>query len=142
VLDMIDEADLTTTEDVYCTIHGDFKPDQLLVGEGKTWLVDLDRAGLGDPAVDVGNVTAALRKQDMVNERQYFGPLPEAFLARYLELRPGQALAKRARIYHAMALVRMVLARFERAPRSYAREGDAWPWLALLDEASRCLAAP
>lgn len=140
VLDMIDGDDLATPEEQLCVIHGDFKPDQLLVHAGKTSLVDLDRAGLGDPAVDVGNMTAALRKQAVVNELALFRQLPEEFLERYLEQRPEQTLARRARLYHAMALVRMVLAKFERAPRSYAREGQDWPWLALLDEARQCLA--
>jgi aminoglycoside phosphotransferase (APT) family kinase protein len=134
--------DVTTPEEDLCVIHGDFKPDQLLVHEGRTSLVDLDRAGRGDPAVDVGNFMAALRKQAVINGYANFPALADAFYEGYFARRPNAAAAKRARAFQSVALVRMALAKFERAPRSYARQGEAWPWLAVLEEAKRCLAEP
>lgn len=135
-----DASDMTTPEEDVCVIHGDFKPDQLLVHDGRTSLVDLDRAGRGDPAVDVGNFMAALRKQAVINGYDNFPALADAFYQGYFARRPSDAIAKRARAFQGVALVRMTLAKFERTPRSYARQGEAWPWLAVLEEAKRCLA--
>lgn len=41
-------------------VHGDFSTDQVIVGpDGHLGLTDWDRAGWGDPAVDLGNLRAA-----------------------------------------------------------------------------------
>jgi Ser/Thr protein kinase RdoA (MazF antagonist) len=42
------------------TIHGDFHLGQVLIAEGRTVLVDLDRADAGAPALDVGTLRAHL----------------------------------------------------------------------------------
>ena len=136
----LDESKLVARPEELRLIHGDFKPNQFLVEDGRAALVDLDRAGIGDPAVDVGNFMAVLRKKSVVNKQPHFVPLEERFLERYLALRPDEASARRARLFQGIALVRVVLAKFERSPRSYARQGPNWPWLAVLDEAERCLA--
>ena len=137
-----DVADMTTPEEDLCVIHSDFKPDQLLVHDGRTSLIDLDGACRGDPAIDVGNFMAALRKQAVVNGYANFPALADAFYQGYFARRPSDAIAARARAFQGVALVRMTLAKFERTPRSYARQGEAWPWLAVLEEAKRCLAGP
>ncbi len=41
-------------------LHRDFYPDQILVNGEALWLVDLDLAAMGDPALDVGNFVAHL----------------------------------------------------------------------------------
>ena len=143
LLDGLDRAQLATPANERAPVHGDFKPNQLLVDHGRPALVDLDRAGLGDPAVDLGNFMAVLHKKAVVNGQEHFRPLAEAFLRSYLEARAGStALERRARRYQGVSLVRMVLAKFERAPRSYARRGARWPWLGVLDEAEQCLGRP
>jgi Ser/Thr protein kinase RdoA (MazF antagonist) len=131
---------MTTPEDELGVIHSDFKPDQLLIDDGRTSLIDLDGVCRGDPAIDVGNFMAALRKQAVVNGYAGFAALADAFYQAYFARRPNDAIAKRARAFQGVALVRMTLAKFERTPRSYARQGNEWPWLAVLDEAKRCLA--
>ncbi|WP_158251250.1 aminoglycoside phosphotransferase family protein [Cryobacterium sp. Y11] len=48
--------------------HGDFSPDQVLVGPGEIRLVDFDRAGWSDPERDLGSFAAAaimLRSPDL-----------------------------------------------------------------------------
>ena len=41
-------------------VHGDFTADQVIVGDGAIGVLDLDRAGYGDPGMDVGTLRAAL----------------------------------------------------------------------------------
>jgi aminoglycoside phosphotransferase (APT) family kinase protein len=140
VLDGVDFDELTSGASAPTLTHGDFKPNQFLVADGRAALVDLDRAGIGDPVVDVANFMAVLRKKATVDGMAHFVPLEERFLEQYLAARPDGAVASRARRFEGVALVRMVLAKFERSPRTYARQGANWPWLAVLDEAERCLA--
>lgn len=61
-------------------VHGDFSLDQVVVDGERVRLLDLDRAGVGDPAVDVAGVAAEL------------GELAEPFLAGYREVAPLPAL--------------------------------------------------
>lgn len=57
----------TLSEQPGCVIHGDFSADQVLVGERdsgahRVAILDLDRAGWGDPASDVGSFIANLNQ--------------------------------------------------------------------------------
>lgn len=48
-------------------IHGDFSRDQVLIGaDGEVTLLDLDRAGEGDPAFDLASLSASLAAQDVL----------------------------------------------------------------------------
>jgi len=48
-------------------IHGDFSRDQVLIGaNGEVTLLDLDRAGEGDPAFDLASLSASLAAQDVL----------------------------------------------------------------------------
>ncbi|MGO1267495.1 MAG: aminoglycoside phosphotransferase family protein [Microbacterium gubbeenense] len=40
-------------------VHGDFSPDQVLVGDGEVRLIDLDRVAIGAPEQDLGSFLAA-----------------------------------------------------------------------------------
>lgn len=44
-------------------IHGDLSIDQAVAGDGRVWLVDWDRAALGDAAADLGSLRARLELQ-------------------------------------------------------------------------------
>lgn len=44
-----------------CTLHGDFKCDNILIGPGGLTLLDFDRATIGDPALDLGKFCADLQ---------------------------------------------------------------------------------
>lgn len=57
-------------------LHGDLSPDQILVGDGEIRIIDLDRAGRGPAARDIGSWLAACRRQDLPE-------LAEGFLQGY-----------------------------------------------------------
>lgn len=121
-------------------IHGDFKPSQLLLDAGHAALVDLDRACLGDPAIDVGNFLAVLGKLALLSERQQLASLGPVFLDEY-GARSRRRLPRAARLFESLALVRMVVRRLERSPHAYARQGGEWRPLRLLDAATVALAS-
>ncbi|WP_168211906.1 phosphotransferase family protein [Ruania zhangjianzhongii] len=59
-------ARLTTLPEVRVPVHGDFSADQAVIGpDGRPGLIDLDSAGLGDPAADLGCAQATMI-QDVV----------------------------------------------------------------------------
>ena len=122
-------------------VHGDFKPSQLLVGAEAPALVDLDRACLGDPALDLGNFLAVLAKEGILAGRAHLAELAPAFLGAYRERAELPAGEARARLFQAFALARMLVRKVESAPSSFIREQEAWRPLALLDEAERHLDA-
>jgi aminoglycoside phosphotransferase (APT) family kinase protein len=45
------------------TLHGDFYPNQVLVGNGSVSIIDLDDCASGDPAADLGSFVAHLERQ-------------------------------------------------------------------------------
>lgn len=47
----------------WCSTHGDFKPDQVLMQHNRVTLLDLDRSALGHPARDLGSFLARLESQ-------------------------------------------------------------------------------
>lgn len=50
-------------------VHGDFSADQAVIGpDGEVALIDLDCAGLGDPAADLGCAAAALARDVVLGE--------------------------------------------------------------------------
>jgi aminoglycoside phosphotransferase (APT) family kinase protein len=123
-------------------IHGDFKPSQLLVNGTVIGVVDLDRACLGDPAIDVGNFMAVLRKEALLNGRDHLRRLEPDFLAEYLARRPdADGLVARAGLFQCIALVRSAVRKLERVPHLYQRHGKAWGPFRLLAETATCLDA-
>ena len=47
-------------------VHGDFGPAQLLWDDGRLAMLDFDRCGLGDPALDLGTLLAQLRRRALM----------------------------------------------------------------------------
>jgi len=122
-----------------CLIHGDFKPTQLMVDGRQAALVDLDRACPGDPAIDVGNFMAVMQKAAHIQNLGHAEPLSKWFLGEY-EKRTGRGeVGERARVFEALALVRMIVRKFERAPHKYTKYGRDWPALSLLGHAAERL---
>ncbi|RJK93755.1 phosphotransferase [Vallicoccus soli] len=59
-------------------LHGDFSADQVVLGTGGAALVDLDAAGPGEPAEDLGAFAAAAALQGL-DEAAVLGPLLEGY---------------------------------------------------------------
>lgn len=120
-------------------IHGDFKPSQLLLEDGRVGVVDLDRACPGDSALDVGNFMAQLRKEALSTGNAFLRELSPIYLDEYQRRIRRPALAERAQLYQALALVRIAVRAFGRWPYRYERSGPASFPALLLEEAAACL---
>jgi aminoglycoside phosphotransferase (APT) family kinase protein len=123
-------------------IHGDFKPSQILVHDGRAALVDLDRACSGEPAIDLGNLLAVLTKQAVMRGQEHLRRLGPEFLDEYAVRSGRTGLAPGARLFESLALVRMLVRKLERSPHSLAHYGAGWKALALLDQAEDRLHRP
>ncbi len=123
-------------------IHGDFKPSQILVHEGRAALVDLDRACPGEPAIDLGNLLAVLTKQAVMRGQEHLRRLGPEFLDEYAARSGRSGLAPGALLFESLALVRMLVRKLERSPHTFAQHGAGWKPLELLDRAEDRLARP
>ncbi|HKA89515.1 MAG TPA: phosphotransferase [Haliangiales bacterium] len=86
-------------------VHGDFGPAQLLWHEDRPAILDFDKATLGDPALDLGNLLAQLRRRTLLEPAAMpaHAPLRASVLAVY----PGAAeLGARIRWYEEVVLLR------------------------------------
>lgn len=122
-----------------CVIHGEYKPNQLLLNGDQIALVDLDRACIGDPAIDVGNFTAVLRKEVIFEGHSHLAGLDGVFAREYLAANDVEGIAERAGLFQTIAFLRMLTRYFERAPQQYAQQRENWPPLVLLSEARHSL---
>jgi aminoglycoside phosphotransferase (APT) family kinase protein len=123
-----------------CLIHGEYKPSQVLISDDSFAVVDLDRAGPGDPAIDLGQFMAAVRKEAVLEGQHHLCGADEYFLGEYVERTGRHGIPERARIYQAVALLRMVIRLFETAPHAWIPR-EEWEPFALLEEAAACLSA-
>ncbi|MEZ4864416.1 MAG: phosphotransferase [Caldilineaceae bacterium] len=140
-------AQLAGENTILCTVHGDCKPSQFLVGGAQIALLDFDHCGLADPASDVGMFLATLRQISVRNRLRpehstetihaptWLTALEEEFLAAYMTASGAAAdFRRRATWYQALALLRKALRGFARSPYS--------PLPAqLITAAERCLAS-
>jgi aminoglycoside phosphotransferase (APT) family kinase protein len=124
-----------------CAVHGEYKPNQLLIDGDRIAIVDIDRACNGDPAVDVGNFMAVLRKEALVNGHAHLSHADAEFASAYGSAADLSGILDRARVHQAIATLRSLTRSFERRPRQYEMEGDSWKPLALLGETERLLAS-
>ena len=120
-------------------IHGDYAPSQLLLDRDRVAIVDFDTVGPGDPAIDVGNFMAESRRLALVPGQEYLRTLAAHFLAEYRARVPDAGIVERARLGQAIALVRMALSSFQRAPHAWAASGSASLPGLLIQEAGACL---
>lgn len=91
-------------------VHGDLSPDQVVLGargSHKIRLIDLDRAGLGEPAQDLGSWAAACR-------RLHLPQLAEPFMRGYADARPAGADPMRVRLWEAHSHLTAALEPFRR----------------------------
>lgn len=117
--------------------HGDFSPDQVVLGRAGPALLDFDNAELGDPAADLGQFVASLLADGLTSDAGVGVPAASwstDFLTGY-ESAGGVAVADRIADHTAAALVRLAVEPFRtRAPHWPARTE------ALLEHASVLMA--
>ena len=117
--------------------HGDFSPDQVVLGRAGPALLDFDNAEFGDPAADLGQFVASLLAATLTSDAGGGVPAaswPTDFLTGY-ESAGGVVGADRIADHTAAALVRLAVEPFRtRAPDWPARTE------ALLEHASVLMA--
>lgn len=117
-------TDVSPAAGELCLIHGDCKPSQFLVHGPEIGLIDFDHSGRADPACDVGDFLASLRKLTLGRHvtpfaRSRLRRLEERFLDAYLkhaDSTPG--FEERVGWYLCVALQRKAFRAFQRSPRS------------------------
>ncbi|NIR43218.1 MAG: phosphotransferase [Gemmatimonadetes bacterium] len=116
-------------------VHGDFHPANVLVGDRRVMIVDLDDLALGDPLLDVGRFLASLRVSALrlAGVPSALDAPAEAFLAEYLSRTPDDE--RRARLFEAVSLLVAAAGPF-RLQRAGWREAAAM----LVDLAEEALA--
>jgi len=91
-------------------IHRDFYPEQLITSGRSCYLLDLDDARMGDPAVDAGNFLAHLRLRafEQPGRRAACAKARHAFATTFLARSPGdRTLGERVDFYEAASLLRL-----------------------------------
>ena len=70
-----------------CLVHGDFSPKNVLVGDGRLWLIDFEVAHAGDPAFDLGFMQNHLMLKAIHRSRDFerYEAAAAAFWDAYLE---------------------------------------------------------
>jgi aminoglycoside phosphotransferase (APT) family kinase protein len=97
--------------DMPTLVHGDFGPAQLLWDDGRLAMLDFDRCGLGDPALDLGTLLAQLRRRALMR----VGTTPDLAELRTLVLEAyhrngaqSSGFAERVAWYERVVLLRKV----------------------------------
>ena len=101
-----------------CAIHGDFSPDQILIGDdGSVAVLDFDNAALGHPATDLGSFAAALIQRSGA-QAQVTGYIDQ-FHRGYHAAGGAPIHSNQITLYTAAALIR-------RAPEPFRYRHAAW----------------
>ncbi len=119
-------------------LHGDYTPSQLILGAASITIVDFDRVGFGDPAVDVGTFMAKLRRDAVLSDRAHLRRLPAVFLETYAARRTDD-VAQRAIVMQSLVLTRIALSRLRQDPAASEPVASHDAFDCLLEEAAACL---
>ena len=107
---------------------------------GQIGVIDFDLAGLGDPALDVGNFMARLHHKAVSKASNAFRQVAAYFLSEYQACLPEPRVAERVHLFLSISLVRRALREFEIRPYDYCGRADPDSLLVrLLREAAACL---
>jgi aminoglycoside phosphotransferase (APT) family kinase protein len=90
--------------------HGDFKLDHLWLGRDGFTLIDLDKCGVADPALDIGKFLADLHWWHLMADRTGVPEAQREFLDGYGAVRSSSRV-RRARVYEAVLLVKIAARR-------------------------------
>ena len=77
-----------------CIVHGDFTPKNILVGDGRSWVIDWEVVHLGDPSFDLGSMLChlMLKAVHLPASAPQFANCAQALLGAYSEVSPIGAL--------------------------------------------------
>jgi aminoglycoside phosphotransferase (APT) family kinase protein len=104
-----------------CTVHGDFYPDQVLVGNGSVAIIDLDDCARGEPAVDLGSFLAYL------DRRALTGAIAKQRLANAMDqVLEGYATRAGHNPARSRLLSHMAADMFARATSAFRRRQPGW----------------
>ena len=106
-----------------CVVHGDFYAQQVVVDGTRIGIIDLDRAGWGEPAIDLGTFIAHLERDVLAGSRQPTDveAMSDALLAGYRSA-GGQVEPRQVGLHAAAALLRLAAEPFRtREPEWPAR---------------------
>ena len=108
LLDAADRLGAATPEATTCGIHRDFYADQVIVDDGRLFLVDFDLYCEGDPALDIGNFLGHVTEQSLrtLGDPEALADRKHAMEERFVELSGVAPAAVRA--YATLTLVRHV----------------------------------
>lgn len=88
------------------SLHRDFYPEQLKLTDTRTYILDLDLCAVGDPALDIGNLTAHLSEASLrkYGHVQAYEGLEDAVTEAFCEL--SGVSPKAVATYHTLSLAR------------------------------------
>src|SRR5439155_24663859 len=92
-------------------VHGDLGPAQLLWQAGRIVVLDFDKCGRGDPALDLGNLLTQLRRLTLRKPGKLpdFSSLRQGILEAYQRRTPpDQGLTQRVAWYEQLTLLRKI----------------------------------
>ncbi|MEM6674116.1 MAG: phosphotransferase [Planctomycetota bacterium] len=116
IVDVVHALSASMDELPTTVVHGDFHAKQVLLDGDRAWLLDFDRVGFGDPAMDVGNFLA-ISLQDF-EEYPALDDHLSAFLRRYADACPGTRL-DRLPGYVALANLRLACKQHRRLSENW-----------------------
>jgi aminoglycoside phosphotransferase (APT) family kinase protein len=122
VSDMVDQIVAELGEPPSMLIHGDLKPDHMLIDGDRVSLIDFDLMGRADPVVDIAHMLAFLRLAEERSRSQLGQPESAAqiFAQEYFAHVPP-AWQSRLPLYHAMT---GILKAGGLSRRQRSRQGD------------------
>lgn len=89
-------------------IHGDLKPEHILIGEDQVALIDFDLMCRADPVMDVAHVIAFLGSSDNPSGKRGRNSAARIFLDEYFTHAPPEGRS-RLRLYHAVTSIHKAL---------------------------------
>lgn len=109
LLDACDRLGARVPAPATCPIHRDFYPAQVIVEDGRLWLIDFDLYCQGDPALDVGNFLGHMIEESLrtFDDANALSAQVDAMEERFFSL-SGKAIRGAVRAYTTLTLARHI----------------------------------